>query len=200
MGKARVGKDTFSSFLIEEFDKQGRKFKGISFAYCLKNMCIDFFGLSHDQVYRDKKEYPDLRYVKGNGYGESSNPSDYWTPREIMQEVGSFFRKIDYNFWVRSLHDLIKSSTNTDWIITDVRHLNEAWYVKRNGFLIKIIRENADEIHGMNHESETALDDYTDYDMVINNDGTLEDLQNAAKDAVNLILKLENFKGEQKNG
>jgi hypothetical protein len=200
MGKARSGKDTLAKFLIEEFDKQGRKFENTAFAHVLKNMCISFFGLSHDQLYGDKKEVPDLRFAKGSHYGVSSNPADYWSPREIMQSLGSFFRSIDYDFWVKALDHLLKADRHKDWIITDVRHLNEAWYVKQNGFLINIIRKNAEEIHGMSHESETALDSYTDYDMVIDNNGTLEDLQNAAKDAVNLILKLESLKGEQKNG
>jgi len=189
--KARCGKDTFAKFLIEEFDKQGREFRDTAFAYCLKNMCISSFDLSHDQLYGDKKEVPDLRFAKGDHHGLSSNPADYWSPREIMQALGSFFRSIDYDFWVKALERLLKAARHKDWIITDIRHLNEAWYVKQNGFLINIVRKSADEIHGMTHESETALDRYTDYDMVINNDGTLEDLQNAAKDAVNLITKLE---------
>jgi len=204
-GHARSGKNTFADFLVEEFLLNGRYFHQIAFADELKRLCMSMFGLEQDQLWGNKKEHPDLRFVKGSHYGLSSNPSEYWTPREIMQEVGSFFRKIDYDFWVKVVDKSLKQqasngSGRSDWIITDVRHLNEAWYVKENGFLINIVRPDADEIHGMTHESETALDEYKDYDLVITNSGKLEDLQKAAKDAVNLILKLENLKGETKNG
>jgi hypothetical protein len=203
-GKARSGKNAFTDCLVEEFLVRGRHFHQTDFADELKQMCAHLFDLEFDQLWGNKKEHPDLRFAKDK-FGLSSNPADYWSPREIMQELGSFFRKIDYDFWVnrvRSSIDIQKTngSGRTDWIITDVRHLNESWYVKQNGFLINIVRKNAEEIHGMSHESETALDNYTDYDMVIENNGSLEDLRNTAKDAVDLILKLENLKGEQKNG
>ena len=197
MGKARVGKSTFAEFLIDEFTLRGKHYYQIAFADELKRMCMELFKLEYDQLWGDRKEYTDLRFVK-NHFGVSSNPADYWSAREIMQEVGEFFRKIDYDFWVKKVDEKIKGCD--DWIITDVRHLNEADYTRDKGFLINIVRKNAEEIHGMSHESETALDKYEDYDLLIENDGTLLDLRTAAKDAVDFMEKIERMRGESKNG
>jgi hypothetical protein len=48
----------------------------------------------------------------------------------------------------------------------------------------------------MNHESETALDDYKDFDIYINNSGTLEELEQAAFDTVNVITSIEKYVSE----
>lgn len=62
-----------------------------------------------------------------------------------------------------------------NWIITDCRFPNEAKAVKRFGG--KVIRVNRPGIGPINnHPSEIALDDW-DFDAVIENDGTLEDLK-----------------------
>ena len=90
------------------------------------------------------------------------------------------------------------------WILTDCRFPNECEAIKkRNGILIKIdrpfrfrfpeitekflqsghidineyLKETDFEMYKkLNHESETALDNYTDFDYIITNDGTIEDL------------------------
>ncbi len=153
-------------------------------------MCRENFGLDSDQVWGDKKEIPDERFPK------NPDKCTYWSPREIMQEIGSFYRKINYDFWVKELDKEIKKFAGRidNFIITDVRHINECEYIKnKNGILIRVVRKSADEIHGMNHESETALDDFNNFDIEINNDGTLEDLRKAAKDAAFVSVTLENL-------
>lgn len=201
--KARCGKNTFSGYLVDIFEKEYNiKFIEIAFADALKSMCKDHFGLSTWQVYGDEKEIPDKRYPRPTkpyceGLGKSELPYSSWTPREIMQELGSFYRKIDNDFWVKALDERIKELDNPNVIITDVRHVNECEYVKNNGILIRITRKNADKIHGMSHESETALDDKpVDYfDITISNSGTLDDLKKVARDTVFAIIKINNLKG-----
>lgn len=195
IGKARVGKDQFGEYLQECFNTRHRRtFTPMAFAKELKDMCQANFDLTDEQLWGDDKEIPDLRFAKKYN-GVSSNPSDYWTPREIMQELGSFYRKITYNFWVESLGKTMEKRNIDDVIVTDVRHVNECEFVKeRQGILIKIVRPDAAEIHGMLHESETALDGVEDsyFDIEINNDGTLEDLHDAAKGASDAIIIIEN--------
>jgi len=204
-GKARSGKNQFSEYLREIFEKKyNRVFNPIAFADELKEMCMSHFGLSSDQLWGNDKEKMTSFDKNRNGYiGISSNPSDYWTAREIMQELGSFYRKIDYDFWVKRVDRTIKRTGWKDVIITDARHVNECEYVKSNGILIRVKRESADKIHGMDHESETSLDntknDYFDID--ISNDGTLEDLYIAAENAAKAILMMEDIKrGRSYNG
>ena len=204
-GLARSGKDTFGEYLITAFNHKQRYFEHMAFATQLKNMCKEHFDLSDDQLWergKNIRETPDLRFPKGHS-GTSSNPSDYWTPREIMQHFGSFYRRIRPDYWVYALDKEAKKQRYEDIIITDVRHINECDYVKKNGgVLIKIVRPVVHEIHGMDHESETALNDYNDFDIVINNDGTLDYLWRAAEETSDAIITMEKLmkKGEVYNG
>jgi hypothetical protein len=66
------------------------------------------------------------------------------------------------------------------WIITDMRFPNELSYIKdRGGITIRVNRDTGVQwatSDGANeHPSETALDN-AEFDYVINNDGSLEDL------------------------
>jgi len=196
-GHARSGKNILSEFIIEEFEKKyNRKFYEASFANELKYMCKFQFGLNDDQLWGDEKEVEDRRFVKLPPEALWVKQDDYyWTPREIMQELGAFYRKIDYDFWIKSLkkflhNELLKG--HEDFIITDVRHVNEAEFIKEGkGILIRINRDTNNEIHGINHESETDLDNYKKFDMYINNNGSLDDLKKASYDIVDAILSME---------
>jgi len=201
-GKARSGKDQFGKYLMEYLkERHDRNFRHVAFATQLKLMCKEHFELSDDQLWergKNIRETPDERFIKPPPKAISSGMMTalYWTPREIMQELGSFYRRIDYDFWVKTLDRHLKKTGVEDVIITDVRHINECEYVKNNqGVLIRVIRESADEIHGMQHESEIALDDKPrDYfDIEINNCGTLENLYDAAEDASDAIIMIENL-------
>ncbi len=195
-GLARSGKDQFGEYLIECFkERHNRKFTHMAFATQLKMLCKMHFGLSDYQLWGDEKEIPDERFDKDG--------CTYWTSREIMQELGSFYRRIKSDYWVGALNHEIKKQRYDNIIITDTRHINECEYVKENnGVLIKIARNEVGQIHGMDHESETALNDYTGFDIEIDNSGTLEDLYQVAKDTTDNILILERLmkKGETYNG
>ena len=71
------------------------------------------------------------------------------------------------------------------WIITDMRFPNEAEAVrKRGGFLVRINKDIEGRINS-DHDSETALDDYPYWDLVIENNGSLGDLHKQAQDIIN---------------
>lgn len=200
IGKARSGKDQFGEYLIDSLkEKYNRNFVRVAFADELKRMCEESFGLSKDQLWGDLKEAVDRRFRKPMVKETASGDDFFWSPREIMQAIGSFYRSIDYDFWVRALDKFIMSLPNNDFIITDVRHINECEYVKsKSGILIKVLRENADTIHGMAHESETSLDKYNGFDIEINNNGTLEELRTAAKDCASMIISTENLMNKRR--
>ena len=197
VGKARSGKDTFAMYLMECLKKRHQRyFKHAAFAAQLKAMCQEHFELSYEQLWGNQKEIEDKRFFKSSVKVNNVNYGEFWTPREIMQELGGFYRRIDHGFWVKSLNLHLITNDIKDAIITDVRHINECEYIKINkGVLIKIVRKNADEIHGMHHESETALDGFSDdyFDIEINNFGTLENLREAAEDTSDAIIMMENM-------
>jgi len=112
------------------------------------------------------------------------------TGRELLQKVGTEMgRSIHPDTWVNALfseyvHDLRRrqnpeggttiSEGFPNWIITDVRFPNEADIIKEKGGIMIRINRPTDIAGG--HASETSLDDYDEFDLVIENDGSLDDL------------------------
>lgn len=196
IGKARSGKDTFAKMLAEEMNKFSFPvYVLMAFAHELKIRCQKDFNLTYEQLWGDDKEAPDERYVRDRNSSPHSNGPVYWTAREIMQAYGQFYRTIDYDFWVKNLFNVIEDKELSNVIVTDVRHINEADAIlEHGGILIKVTRENAPGIHGEEHISETALDDYNKIDFHISNDSGLDELRESAKEVATFIRKgfLEN--------
>lgn len=114
------------------------------------------------------------------------------TPRFLLQYIGTdlFRKQLHTNTWVNATMVDYKPQKMSEynpskWIISDVRFPNEVLAIKeRGGIIIKLERDN---IPISNHLSETALDNYENFNYVISNNGTIEEL----KDALENILKIE---------
>jgi len=190
-GKARTGKDTLGGIFKKElYNAEKGDFQLMEFSRALKERISKDFDLSLEQLYGDLKESLDKRYKK-QGIKE-----EYWTPREILQAYGEFFRSINNNFWV---NEVFKNKFE-NLIITDVRHMNEVKAVKdRGGYHVRIYRSHNIEVHGKSHISEIALDFVDDCevdsiykpDFKIENNNSIKDLTNVVKDIILMIYKLE---------
>lgn len=104
---------------------------------------------------------------------------NYYTIRQLLQKFGTEVgRNISPNLWVDALmNDYIEAKSNgyeEDWIVTDVRFENEAEAIRENGGIL--IRLNRNTGFNDQHSSETALDDYKNFDLIIDNNGTLDEL------------------------
>jgi len=161
--KARSGKDTVAEFLVNQYG-----FEPISFAKALKHTCKALFDLTDDQVFGDKKLEVDT----------------FWgvTPVRLQQVLGTDIirENFDANHWVKIVEKKVTESPDINWVITDMRFENEANWVKRmGGTTIRVDRElelRGDIGRDPNHVSETALDDYTDWDWIIDNNDSLAQL------------------------
>jgi len=113
VGKARAGKDTFAEYLskifLTDFDIE---FLRLAFADELKCLCMEHFGLTYEQLWGNKKEVEDSRFVKSDG--------SFLTAREILQMVGEFYRSIDNDFWVKIHGANHISEVSVDFITDDV--------------------------------------------------------------------------------
>lgn len=123
------------------------------------------------------------------------------TPRLLLQILGTEAGRqiIHPNIWVNAVFaNYIKKEydnpgqpdydwSNMDdmpkpqypnWVITDVRFPNEVEAIKqRGGIVIRVNRNQMDDSSlKLEHASETALDNYEDWDYVIDNNGTIEEL------------------------
>lgn len=156
IGKIRSGKDTFAEY----FKEQGfEEFK---------------FGTGIAEVIQ--KYFPD-EWAKGK-------------PRHLYQGIGQYFRSFDEDVWVKYLAKQIEGKSNI--IVTDCRQVNEVKWLKENGFtIIKIEADEPIRIQRMEdegdtfkkedlvHETEQQVDQ-AQYDWLIQNNGTLQELQEKA--------------------
>lgn len=95
----------------------------------------------------------------------------------LMQLIGSEMRAVDKDVWVNIARNKIHQlkSKGVPVVVTDVRYPNELNMLRDEGFsCIRVTRANRPIDRDPNHESETALDD-ADIDIVITNDGTVDE-------------------------
>lgn len=154
-GKAQSGKDTIGSFLVNKYG-----FTRVASADSLKRIARNIFGWDSVKDEKGRKFLQDLAMAV-RGYNE-----DYWinlTLQEIKRQSSSQYKNL--------------SDDKSNFVVTDLRFINEAKYLKENGAIL--IRVNRPGIKVYDHISETQLDDYANFDFVIENDTTLEDLEKA---------------------
>lgn len=127
------------------------------------------------------------------------------TPRMILQLIGTEGGRnlLHPDIWVNALYSEYKQKwipsgdsvaeedvslipEYPNWIITDSRFPNDVIRTREMGGIL--IRVNRAECEGRENEhfSETALDNYTDWDHVIENNGAIEDLIESVK---NILIK-----------
>lgn len=104
------------------------------------------------------------------------------TPRKILQIIGTegFRNTVRENFWVSI------TPTEGNFIIPDVRFENELYHIQGDNpdnITIYVKRPNNPNGTGTGHASEGQLDP-EDFDYVIDNNGTLEELRNQVDDII----------------
>lgn len=123
--------------------------------------------------------------VKNSKSNIKKNEYEFYTYRELLQIFGTEVgRVISPNIWVDAL--LRNYSEEEIWIIPDVRFKNEVDAIKdKKGILIKITRDLNNED---SHASEHGLDDYNEYDYVIDNNGDIATLSNKINDLIKKLI------------
>ena len=145
-----------------------------------------------------KEKFEDQEFKYTNLPAMWDKDGEPMTVRDLLQLLGTEAMRngLHENVWVNALmsdytpnHYLIGAATRhlddatplyPNWIITDTRFPNELEAAKtRNGISIKVHRPGSkSDAKQAQHASETALNNVTDWDYVISNDGDLDDLRN----------------------
>lgn len=173
-GKARSGKNTFAKYLETYLNMEGAKVCRIEIMRTLKGYIKDYFGWS------------------GN---------DEDKPRELLQKFGTEIIREKMNmpmFHLDRLTEDIKILSNyfNTFIVDDVRFPLEIEEIRKrfeNVIAINIVRDNYDNQmteEQAKHITEIALDNYDNYDRIIENT-TLEELEENAKLIVREVMKNE---------
>jgi hypothetical protein len=160
-GKINSGKDTLFAMMVALDPRLENK----KFAYKLKQIASILTGVPAI-MFEDR----DLK---------NSYMGDQWgmTYREFLQKLGTEGMRngVHTNAWVNAL--FADYAPADRWVITDVRFPNEAQAVlDHGGVLIRVNRSN-NPVQPSYHASETGLDNWTRWNYVIDNSGTLSDLE-----------------------
>ena len=205
-GRAGVGKDEVGR-IIQELEP-GWEIK--KFAGKLKQICGILCGVDpikfEDQEFKKQMSpfgmsYRELLQMVGTEGMRDTIDSDVW--------VKALFADFISTRWYFDYGERIMIPPK--WIVTDVRFPNEADAIKeRGGYLIKVCRgvnvtdnlwydvyeyekqkEFMYELQGIKskkeHPSETAMDAYEGIDVYLDNNGTLEELEDKVKVILNQI-------------
>lgn len=176
-GHKQTGKNTVTDFIKEEFD-----FAEYAFAGPIKQICKVAFGWD-DSYFEstDKKEAIDEEW------GISPRQALQWIGTEgfqfgLCKSFPSFENKTGRHIWVdKFVQDFKNGEFNcfsNNVVISDNRFPHESKVIKDKlshipSLLVKIVKKGT--IKNDMHFSEIAIDDLP-YDVIINNDGTLQDL------------------------
>jgi hypothetical protein len=186
-GKKFHGKDTFARYVREWLEERGVEVRRRGFSDALKEEVADLLApfLVGSPMWMNTPVdtlRDDLVDIFNHGSKKDKEPF-----RLMLQWWGVEFRRQMFNpeYWLRSLElwaasELHEVKKTLVVLVPDLRMPNECRFIKNaDGVLVKVYRPNMD--GSDQHATETALDDFKDWDRLILNDGTIEEMRNWAR-------------------
>ena len=167
-GYAQSGKDTVAKILVDNYG-----FKRVAFADKIRELLLEINPIMYNGSRLS---------VLVNEFGWEFAKSNLEV-RRLLQDFGVGARNIlGSDIWIisalREMDDL-----NQNYVVTDVRFLNEASMIKNlNGQLWRIKKIEVEAVN--DHISESEMADYK-VDQIFTNNGTLEDLELLVKTRMN---------------
>ena len=178
---------------------QIKKFATIPTEIYKKITNIDFHSLSRTEKELERPNFIDfinnkVKQVFGKDVWVNALMSEYKTKSTLVSEVNylgdsrcGICKKPtkDISYFLCDEH-IEKSKNNfPNWIITDMRFLNEMEAVKKKDGITIRVNRNLEESKNQ-HESETELDS-AEFDYVIDNNGSIEDLIDKIREILSQI-------------
>ncbi len=203
-GKAASGKTTAAKFLLEQ---DALNIEVVPMATVLREEVEQFLQRADAEeyvplVYGDQQDKVTVFYIEENkAFASCESWSGFLaahadiqdragmsavTVRRILQWWGTEYRRAqdpDYwtKAWERKLATLDLQSTHV--LVDDVRFINELNVIKKHGgFFVRVVRPGFDGAN--NHSSENSLDSYHDWDLVLDNSGSLAEFKQQIIDRV----------------
>jgi len=156
--KAGVGKSTVAQHL-----RVRHKFAEYALADALKDTVAPLFNWDREDL-----DDQDFKKTVDKNWGI--------TPRHALQTLGTDCVRKTFgdDFWVKRMQLTMSMYEDKLVVVTDVRFLNEAQSIKKQGGLLWQIKRPLTDAAAGTHISETEMDSFEGWDEVINNDGSLE--------------------------
>ena len=205
--RARSGKDTAANEIIKQrglttvdavLDKTTERYdiRKYGFADALK---IEVTNLARKAGGMEKLFAPDYCFPKKGyvvtlpewvKYDPNPDMSDPLCPlgkqRALLQWYGSDYRRTDDDlYWIRQLEQTIELEKPQIAILSDLRFPNEMEWTLQYGEAVRVDRAG---LPPSTHVSETALADSTDWSLVLENNGSLEEFLLGAVTAFDELL------------
>ena len=121
------------------------------------------------------------------------------TVREVLQLIGTECMRdgLHEDVWVNALFSEYKAHKMdeyypSNWIITDVRFRNELEAIKERGGILIRVNRNTENTTYSHHYSEVALDNYKDWDFIIDNSGDIPQLIEKVRELLKTANILKN--------
>lgn len=179
-GLARSGKDTCADFLVAT-----NGYTKASFASSIKEAVKIIFGWDDHRI-EDFKEMPD--------------PIFNITPRIALRTLGTDWGRntICKDIWILSLYSKIQAIEKC--VISDVRFVNEASFIKdKGGLIISIIREKVENFKDINdlHPSEREVFDIRENMAdahITNNENRFDELYSNLQGVINKYCIEKNYR------
>jgi len=175
-GRKQTGKDTSAKFIADIIYRiSDKKCKIVHFADALKIACSTIFGIVPEDMETEAGKRKETDVAWPSWYENKPEGRDYMTVREVLQFVGTemFRHQLDEDIWVKSVFRQ-KYDDDDIIIIADCRFPNEADYSKEHGLLLCVKRDTG--LPADAHASELALDEYSDYHDIVDNNHSLGEL------------------------
>lgn len=192
-GKIGSGKDRLVEMLTEEFRSRGQQVDHIKFADNLKKITSLITGTPLEDSYSRQgkaKVVPIFEKTIGT----------------LQQEIGMMFREhLHPDVWLIpvAMRAIENASRGIITFISDVRFVNEALMIKGlstdskyktddTSVLIRLNRKDTgcfQDGRDKEHESETALDHFAEFDLVVDNNSSEEALKNVVYAYLTLFPK-----------
>jgi hypothetical protein len=176
-GKKFSGKDTIADYLVSNHN-----FIKYSFANPVKQITKILFDFDDSELYESNKEKVNKKWNI--------------TPRNAMQKIGTefgqyylhqLFPNLNCNkklFWTLKAVDFCEKNSDKNIVIPDFRFVHEIEeFRKISNFKLWNVKRNT--INEDIHISETCLDNYQNFDLIIDNNYSKEELYQIINNIIN---------------
>lgn len=211
--------DPTKSATFESYPMENKSVLCIAYADQLKMICSSIFGIPVQRFYMNKStawicinkdfEYTEIRpeqniitakeyYFNYERYHEDANKKYWMSLREILVYVGTYVlqesvnRSIFVNIVKNKIDEERRKNPDLKYVIvTDNRFEHELDFINRNNGIMISIKRNA--IKQLDNIAEHDLDDLNNYDYIIENNGTYDDLLKEIWDIVHDNIEFQNI-------
>jgi len=183
-GKARAGKNSVAEMVVKHSNMAPEQCKIVALADPMKHIIKAMFPEANNECLFGQSELRST-VISSKYKDRNNNPL---THRQALIDLGAFGRQYNSNIWINCLVE--DANINKDkliYIIPDVRFINEYTYLKDATFhMIRVKRPEYTNIDDISEKEQDKILD-ADFDSIIENNGSLDDLSNTVKSLVKTI-------------